>query len=353
MQINRSDFTASWKRVLTLSNLKPGEVVTILTASYSDELTFSCAAEAAVQLGAKVSRLDVSDAMSSGIGLSTDKFGYVGDTPLAGNSAAMAALTASDLVIDLMVLLFSQEQLEILKSGTRMLLASEPPEILMRLEPRLEDRVTVLAAGAILAKGREMTVTSRAGSDLRCQLGQYPVVKEYGFVDKPGRWDHWPSGFHATWPNEGTAQGKLVLDRGDILLPQKCYVRDPIELTIKDGYITKVEGGLDAELFSAFIDSFDDPDGYAISHIGWGLNRRAQWSALALNDTHRTTGMDARSFAGNFLFSTGPNTEVGGDRDAACHMDIPMRNCTVAVDGVEYVREGNLVEMAELADAVE
>ena len=101
---------ASWKRVLTLSNLKPGEVVTILTASYSDELTFSCAAEAAVQLGAKVSRLDVSDAMSSGIGLSTDKFGYVGDTPLAGNSAAMAALTASDLVIDLMVLLFSQEQ---------------------------------------------------------------------------------------------------------------------------------------------------------------------------------------------------------------------------------------------------
>jgi 2,5-dihydroxypyridine 5,6-dioxygenase len=54
--------------------------------------------------------------------LSRDKLAYVGKTPLSGNAAAIAALKASDIVIDLMVLLFSPEQIEIMESGTRILL---------------------------------------------------------------------------------------------------------------------------------------------------------------------------------------------------------------------------------------
>ncbi len=57
-----------------------------------------------------------------------------------------------------------------------------------------------------------------------------------------------------------------------------------------------------------------------------------------------TLGMDARAFAGNFLFSLGPNNEVGGSNNSPCHIDIPMRNCTVALDGVEVVRKGKLRE---------
>jgi 2,5-dihydroxypyridine 5,6-dioxygenase len=53
--------------------------------------------------------------------------------------------------------------------------------------------------------------------------------------------------------------------------------------------------------------------------------------------------MDARAFAGNFLFSMGPNNEAGGSRVTACHIDIPMRNCTVMLDNREVVREGKVV----------
>ncbi len=63
-------------------------------------------------------------------------------------------------------------------------------------------------------------------------------IAEYGFVDEPGRWDHWPSGFVLTFPNEGQASGQIVIDRGDILLPQKKYVNDPITLTVENGYAT-------------------------------------------------------------------------------------------------------------------
>jgi 2,5-dihydroxypyridine 5,6-dioxygenase len=53
--------------------------------------------------------------------------------------------------------------------------------------------------------------------------------------------------------------------------------------------------------------------------------------------------MDARSFAGNFLWSSGPNTEAGGDRDTPCHLDIPLRNCSVSLDGEVMTLEGVVV----------
>jgi 2,5-dihydroxypyridine 5,6-dioxygenase len=242
-----------------------------------------------------------------------------------------------------MLLLFSHEQAEILKTGTRMLLAVEPPEVLTRLKPTLDDKRRVLAAASRLGKAKTMMVKSNAGTSLDCDLGEFPVLTEYGFADEPGRWDHWPSGFLATWPNEKTSRGTIVIDRGDILLPFKNYVQAPIKLTIESGYITKMEGEFDAEFLKSYMDSFNDPEVYAISHIGWGLQPRAQWTALGLYDKEATLGMDARSFYGNFLFSTGPNTEAGGKRHTLCHIDIPLRACSLSLDGVELTRDGNVM----------
>jgi 2,5-dihydroxypyridine 5,6-dioxygenase len=343
MPISDADMIQAWREVLTLSELKPGEVVTVLTGPGTHPQTLSTAMVAARGLGAIVNRLDLPP-VNGEASLSRDALAFVGDTPLTGNPAGMAALKNSDLVLDLMLLLFSPEQGEILESGTRMLLAVEPPEVLARLVPKREDKARVKAAAAKLKAAREMHVTSAAGTDLRCALGEYPLLEEYGFVDAPGRWDHWPSGFLATWPNEGQSNGTIVIDRGDILLPQKSYVTEKIVMTVKNGFVTKIEGGLDAELLQDYIDSFNDPEAYAISHIGWGLQDRARWSVLSLYDREATIGMDARAFAGNFLFSLGPNTEAGGTRNTPCHIDIPLRRCTVRLDGEEVVRDGAVLD---------
>lgn len=343
MPISDSDMLDAWTRVLTLSKLKPGEVVTILTAPDTHPQTLATAAMAARGMGAIVNRLDLPP-VNGDRSLSRDKLAFVGTTPLTGNRAALAALKASDLVLDLMTLLFSPEQMEILQGGTRILLAVEPPEVLARLVPTEADRARVLEAGKRLGVAKTMHITSEAGTDLHCALGEYPLLEEYGYVDAPGRWDHWPSGFLATWPNEGTGQGRVVLDRGDILLPMKSYLAAPIELTITNGYVTGIDGGLDAELLQDYIAAFADPEAFAISHIGWGLQPRARWSTLGLYDREATIGMDARAFEGNFLFSLGPNTEAGGTRDTACHIDIPMRHCTVRLDGVPVVQKGRVVE---------
>lgn len=342
MPIADSDLHEAWLRVLTLSRLERGQTVTILTDAETHPQTLATAITASRAMGAIVNRLDL-QAVNGEKSLSRDKLAYVGATPLTNNPAAMALLKASDLVLDLMVLLFSPEQAEVLEAGTKILLAVEPPEVLARLVPTEEDRTRVLAAAALLERAREMHVTSAAGTDLRCALGAYPLLKEYGYVDEPGRWDHWPSGFLATWPNEGASNGRIVIDRGDILLPQKSYVQSPIELVVEAGYVTRISGGVDADLLQDYMDSFCDPEAMAISHIGWGLQRRARWSVLGLYQREATIGMDARAFAGNFLFSLGPNTEAGGTRNTPCHIDIPLRRCTVALDGAAVVRDGRVV----------
>jgi len=343
MPVSDHEMISAWKQVLTLSNLQAGQTVTILTSAATHPQNLSTALIAAQSMGAVVNRLDLPP-VNGAKALSRDSLAYLGTTPLTGNRAAIAALKESDLVLDLMTLLFSPEQHEILQTGTKILLAVEPPEVLARLVPTEADRARVKRAAARLSQAREMTVVSAAGTDLRCPLGEFPAISEYGFVDEPGRWDHWPSGFVLTWPNEGGANGTIVLDRGDILLPQKCYVAEPVRLTVENGYATRIEGGVDAELLREYVASFKDPEAYAISHIGWGLQPRAHWTTLGLYDREATIGMDARAYEGNFLFSLGPNNEAGGSRTTACHIDIPLRRCTVRLDGVDVVANGKVLD---------
>lgn len=88
---------------------------------------------------------------------------------------------------------------------------------------------------------------------------------------------------------------------------------------------------------------FRDEEAYVVSHLGWGLQPRARWTALGLLDKSQTNGNDGRAFYGNFMFSTGPNTDAGGKRDTHCHLDVPMRRCSVSLDGRPMTIDGDVV----------
>ena len=344
MPVNSSELTQMFEHVLQLSKVDETQTVAILKSHYSHPQTVQAAMDAACRLKAKVFILEL-PSFNHPKAMGNDMTAYCGDTALTGNLAAQRALESVDLIIDTMMLLHSPEQEQILKTGTRILLAVEPPEVLARIFPTLEDKVRVQTAEKYLKQAKSMHVTSKAGTDFYAPLGQYPSVTEYGFADEPGRWDHWPSGFLFTWPNENTAEGTLVLDIGDILLPFKNYVREKVTLEVEKGFITKIHGGFEAEYLREYMKYFNDPEVYGISHIGWGLQPRAQLTAMGLHDKNDGMCMDARAFNGNFLFSTGPNTEVGGSRKTPCHMDIPLRNCTVQLDDLIVVNQGIPIDL--------
>lgn len=116
-------------------------------------------------------------------------------TSITGNRPAIEALKSSDIVIDLVGLLWSAEQNEITQTGTRMLMVREPLEVLQRTFPRKSLRRRVEAAQEMLAAAEELHITSAAGTDVTYQLGTYPVLTQYGYTDTPGRWDHFAGGF--------------------------------------------------------------------------------------------------------------------------------------------------------------
>ena len=265
---------------------------------------------------------------------------------LAGAAPAVAALAASSFVADCTVegLMHARELPQILKGGARVLyISNEHPDVLERLLPSPADEQQVRAAMRILREGKRMKVSSPAGTRLEIGLEGARVGGVWGFTEKPGTLSHWPGGLCLAFPKAGSVSGTLVMAPGDLNLTFKRYLETAVRFTIESDYVTSVEGqGVDADLTREYFAAWGDREAYAVSHVGWGMNRRARWDALALYDRRDVNGTEQRAFAGNFLYSTGAN-EVAG-RHTLGHFDLPLRSCTIAVDGRVVVRDGALVE---------
>lgn len=262
-----------------------------------------------------------------------------------GIPALLAGAAECDMVIDVTVggLIHSTVRTRITGNGKRMLFVAEPADVLERLMGSDELRRSVQAGGQRLKAGTTMRVTSQPGTDLTADISgeNLPITHQWGFVDEPGRWDHWPSGFVACFPNDRTAQGTIVLQPGDALIPWQRYVRDEVVFTIKDGFIVDIAGGADAFFLREYFKSWNDPEVWAVSHLGWGIHPIANWAAFDVYDAEKLYGQELRSTSGNFMWSTGSNRFA--NRDTPAHLDVPMRECTVEIDGLVVVDDGKLV----------
>lgn len=338
---SQSMFTDLCERMLRLCRLEPTESLVLLSQGEERADYVDAFMTAGQRVGASVMNLRLpysSSATSGEVGVWT-----VGKTPLAGNQAAIDVLKAADMVVETLFLLFSDELTEIQSAGTRILTCLEPVDVLGRMFPTDDLTRRTDAAVEALAAARTLRFTNSAGTDVTYPIGMYPTKAQYGFVDKPGQWDHWPSGgMVLTCGADDGIHGRVVVDRGDILLPFKQYVQHPIEFVIEAGRIVRIDGtGYQAELVRQYMADFGDPDAYGLSHIGFGLDERAKWAALATDS--RGHGMELRAFSGNVLFSTGPNDLVGGPNHTSCHLDIPMRGCDLYLDDEPVIVGGEVV----------
>jgi len=321
--------------------LKAEESVIVLSGDNSPPEYVKASLQAARNLGTKPFQLHLPPVAKKDNATTLDT---VGTTPVTGIPIAIEALKKADFIVDLLMLLHSPEQVEILNSGARMLLILEPPEVFEARPSTDQLRHVIESSAERLKKATKLRVTSGAGTDLEMDIGDYPVITQYGFTDTPGRWDHWPSAFLYTWPNEQSTNGSVVLDVDDFVWPLNRYLESKILLTVQHGYITAIEGGADAQILREQMAGFNDPEAYAVSHMGWGVDPRADWFAIR-KTPFRVGGSDPRSFAGNVQFSTGPNTEAGGTRNTIAHFDMPMRGCTLTLDDNPVVQNGELVKL--------
>jgi 2,5-dihydroxypyridine 5,6-dioxygenase len=337
----------AFEAVLARCALRPGDTVAVLSESQSRPLLPQLARLAAARLGCQTFGISVPTRFDVGAPVRSTG----ASTAVQQIAPVIAALGGSTLVMDCTVegLMHAPELPAILRGGARVIYVSnEHPEALARLvpgdalEPLVKDHVKRLRAA------RTMRVTSPAGTDLAISMAGATCGGNWGYTTRPGTMTHWPGGLALAFPAAGSVNGTLVLAEGDVNLTFKRYIERPITLRIEHDYIVDIDGaGVDAELMRSYIAAWAEssqPEGgrnaYAVSHVGYGLNAAARWDSMALYDKRDFNGTELRAFAGNFLYSTGAN-EVAG-RYTRGHFDLPLRSCTVELDGVAVVDQGRV-----------
>ncbi|MBJ3777590.1 peptidase M29 [Acuticoccus mangrovi] len=323
------------------ARIRPDERVAILAETQSRALNVHLAELALARLGVAAFTLTVPTPRSGPMIVRSTG----ASRALDGFDAVVETLQRVDVVVDLTIegLMHARQTGAILGAGTRIqVISNEHPEVLERMRPDPALKEAVREAARAARGASEMRVTSPAGSDLTVDMRGAQTVGVWGWTDKPGTLAHWPGGIVVSFPRAGTISGRLVLSPGDMNLTYKRYVEAPVHLTLADDRVRAVEGeGVDARLMRDTLAAWNDPEAYAVSHVGWGLNPAARWDALTMMDKAETNGTELRAVAGNFLFSTGANEFAG--RFTEGHFDLPMMGCTISLDGVDVVREGRLV----------
>ena len=330
--------------VIARCAVKPGDTAAILSETQSRPLNVHLAELALLQLGARPFHVIVPTPRSP----HPVPVRSTGASEAIGNlTPVITALSAAGFIIDCTLegLMHARETKAILQAGARILVISnEHPEALERLAPDEMLASQVRAAQRILRGAKQMRVTSAAGSDLTINMAGATTVGVWGWTDRPGTLSHWPGGLVVSFPAAGSVNGTLVLDRGDINLTFKRYISQPVRLRLQSDYVTQIDGeGTDATMMRSYLAAWGDKEAYAVSHVGFGMNQKARYEALAMYDRRDTNGTELRAMAGNFLFSTGANEFAG--RFTAGHFDIPVMRTTIAVDDTVVVRDGVLQDV--------
>ena len=331
-----------FQKTFALSGVSKGQVVVILSESQSRPILADLAEHALLRLNAKPIRVRVpSPALRDPLPVRSTGACYA----LEGYETLLPTLAACDLIIDVTVegMLHSKELRSIINQGGRLLMVSnEHPEILERCMPDPSLKEKVDRSLDLLKQTAVMTVTSASGTNLSAHLTGAPCRGGAGYLGPEDNVAYWPAGLALCFPLAKSVNGTVVLETGDVNLTFKRYFESRVTLHIENDFVKSIEGrGLDAELMRSYYEGWADPNAYAISHVGWGLNPRARWEALMMYDKNQVNGTELRALAGSFLISTGANEFA--KRYTSCHFDFPMRNCSINLDGHEIIQEGCLL----------
>lgn len=186
---------------------------------------------------------------------------------------------------------------------------------------------------APMYQGKVFRLTAPGGTDMTCSVeGREPVL-DYGTATTPGAACGTPNAEIALGPVEGSANGILVID-GSIPHPLLNIIHTPITCVVKDGYITEITGGEQAEILKQILAEFQDPTVYNIAELGLGMN--------PANAIIGHMAPDEGSY-GNIHVGIGKNTGFGGHVVSPLHLDMVIRCITAEIDGKYFMKDGVLM----------
>lgn len=325
-----ADIIPIFREGLKQSKVAEGEKVVVYADTFTNPVYSAAFMAAARDLGAQafvmVQPLINADA--------SNVLGRASPQPLM-----IDVMKQADFVVDVSTggMLYSNDHEAILATGTRILRAREPEDVLMRLMPSAVVKDRAVRGVARFQGARKVRITSADGTDLVMDKGSRPASNQYGMADVAGRWDHWGTGLVCTTVEEETVEGVLVLSPGDILFPFERYVTQPMSIHFEKGSANRIEGGREAVMLETLLDSRGDEGARRLSHVGWGIEHRGNWETMSMRGWDNAGGVEARSCYGNVLMAIGENRDLGGKNPSRLHIDIALRNKRLELDGAAIV----------------
>jgi 2,5-dihydroxypyridine 5,6-dioxygenase len=185
---------------------------------------------------------------------------------------------------------------------------------------------------ALLGDAKTARVTSRAGTDITMSLEGRPGNSHKCIVGK-GEFSGGINIEANTAPVEGTANGVIV---GDGSIPNYGIgvLREPVRYTVRDGRITDIQGGEQAQTIARIMAEQKDPNVYNIAQLAVGLNPFCRVSDN-MQESHGAWG--------TCHFGIGTSASLGGGTQAAMHYDVILRSPTIELDGEAIMRDGELL----------
>ncbi len=139
-------------------------------------------------------------------------------------------------------------------------------------------------------------------------------------------------------PAEGTAEGTVICDVCIRGLPPGLPFNDkllsePMEITVHEGLVKDVKGGVEAKQFKEWLESRNDPTAYNIAELGVGMNPNIKKFDGSSRD---------EAVVGSIHIGIGENwCFPGGKVKSAYHNDFCLsNNVTLELDGKAVIKEG-------------
>lgn len=209
------------------------------------------------------------------------------------------------------------------------------------------DYVAMHEAAVIVKKmldtGRKIRITSPAGTDLTFSIYGRKAFIDDGDCSMPGIGGNLPAGEVFISPAVGSARGTIVFDGTIDLASYSRIPRQPVTVIFKDGYISDINGGKDADELSRVIKEGEQMarkngleekarNARHLGELGIGINYSAKMTGNILED--EKAGKTAH-------FAIGSNYDH--DADALIHLDCLVLKPSVFVDGRQVMKDGVLL----------
>ncbi|MEG3064408.1 hypothetical protein [Acetomicrobium sp.] len=170
--------------------------------------------------------------------------------------------------------------------------------------------------------GKRVHLTSPGGTDLTMDITGRRGNALYCIVE-PGEFSTVPTVEANVSPIEGTANGRIVAD-ASIPYLGIGLLDEPVIVDVKDGFITKISGGRQADILRRDLESHNDKNSFNIAELGIGLNPKCRMCGIMLED---------EGVVGTAHIGIGTNITLGGGTKAPCHYDLIMWDPRVEIDG--------------------